>query len=305
MMRRPTLLLAVLALAACKKAEQQAAADSTAAPRDSFTVTGGFKTPESVLYDSVMDVYIVSNINGGASVKDDNGFLSRVRPDGTILELKWVDGAADSVTLNAPKGMGIKGDTLFVADIDAVRMFDRTTGHPMGSRPVRGATFLNDITVGPDGAVYVSDTGVNPDFSPNGTDAVYRFDAHGNAVPLARGRGLGGPNGIWAYDRGVLVVTYLSGEVYVLDSLGHRTDIQKPPAGALDGVLLGPGGSLYASSWADSTVLALEAGDDQWRPLVRGVPSPADFGYDARRTRIMIPIFTGDRIEVRPLSAAH
>jgi len=300
MMRRPTVLLAVLALAACKKAEQQAAADSTMAPRDSFTVTG-FRTPESVLYDSVMDVYIVSNINGDASAKDDNGFLSRVSPDGRILELKWVDGASDSVTLNGPKGMGIKGDTLFVSDIDAVRMFDRTTGQPLGSRPVRGASFLNDITIGPDGTVYVSDTGVHPDFSPAGTDAIYRFDARGNAVPVARGRSLGGPNGIYAFERGMLVVTYLSGEVYVLDSLGRRTDLRKPPAGGLDGALLLPGGNTYASSWADSSVLALVAGDTLWRPLVTGVPSPADFGYDSRRSRIMIPIFTGDRIEVRPL----
>ncbi len=300
MLRRPTLLLAVLALAACKRGEQETAADSTMAPSDSFTVTG-LRVPESVLYDSIMDVYVVSNINGDASAKDDNGFLSRVSPDGRILEATWVDGASDSVTLNAPKGMGIKGDTLFVSDIDEVRLFDRTTGAPLGSRRIRGASFLNDITVGPDGTVYVSDTGVNPDFSPNGGDAVYRFDARGNAVPLARGRALGGPNGLFAYDRGILVVTYLSGEVYVLDSLGRRTDIQKPPAGALDGLLLGPGGSLYVSSWADSTVYALLAGDDEWRPRVRGVPSPADFGYDTRRERVMIPIFTGDRIEVRSI----
>lgn len=298
--RRLLAAAVLLALAACKRAEQQAAADSTLAPRDSFAVAG-LRTPESVLHDSVMDVYVVSNINGDASAKDDNGFLSRVAPDGRVLELRWVDGASDSVTLHAPKGMGIKGDTLFVSDIDEVRLFDRTTGQPLGSRPVRGATFLNDIAVGPDGTVYVSDTGMRPDFSPSGTDAVYRFDARGDAVPLARGRSLGGPNGIWAYERGLLVVTYLSGDAYVLDSLGRRTDLPKPPAGGLDGVFMGPGGSVYASSWGDSSVVALLAGDEAWRPLIGGIASPADIGYDTRRSRVLIPVFTGDRIEVRPL----
>ncbi len=156
MTRRYAGLLAGLALAACKRGEQQTAADTTLTPRDSFTVVDSFRTPESVLYDSVMDVYVVANINGNPAAKDDNGFLSRVSPDGRVLELKWVDGASDSVTLHAPKGMGISGDTLFVADIDEVRLFDRTSGMPIGSRPVRGATFLNDVTVGPDGTVYAT-----------------------------------------------------------------------------------------------------------------------------------------------------
>ncbi len=300
MTRRYAGLLAVLALAACKRGEQQTAADTTLTPRDSFTVVDSFRTPESVLYDSVMDVYVVANINGNPAAKDDNGFLSRVSPDGRVLELKWVDGASDSVTLHAPKGMGISGDTLFVADIDEVRLFDRTSGMPIGSRPVRGATFLNDVTVGPDGTVYVTDSGWRADFSASGTDAVWRFDARGNAVPLARGRSLGQPNGIWAYERGVLVVSD-GGSAYVLDSLGRRTELVKPPHGQLDGVFMGPGGSIYASSWADSSVVALLAGDEAWRPLVGGIPSPADIGYDARRGRVLIPVFTGDRVEVRPL----
>ena len=32
--------------------------------------------------------------------------------------------------------------------------------------------------------------------------------------------------------------------------------------------------------------------------LIKGVPSPADIGYDARRNRLLIPIFTGNRVEI-------
>ena len=63
------------------------------------------------------------------------------------------------MTLNAPKGMALRGDTLFVADIDILRMFNRRTGAPLGGVDVaeRGATFLNDVAVGPDGSLYITD----------------------------------------------------------------------------------------------------------------------------------------------------
>src|SRR5690554_226044 len=153
----------------------------------------GFQTPESVLHDSAADVYIVSNINGNPTDKDNNGFLSRVTPDGQVATLKWVEGGQNGVTLHAPKGMAIKGDTLFVADIDTVRMFHRETGAVLGARGVPNATFLNDMTVGPDGTVYVTDMGVRAGaegFEPSGTAAVYRFGPDGQPQAIAQGDAL-------------------------------------------------------------------------------------------------------------------
>ena len=292
-------MLVAVTVTACKKAEPHASADATTVPRDSFTVADSFRTPESVLYDSVMDAYIVSNINGGPGAKDNNGFLSRLGTDGRVLELHWVH-ASDSVTLNAPKGMGIHGDTLFVADIDAVRMFDRTSGRPLGSLEVRGATFLNDIDVAPDGSLYVTDSGLKPDFSASGTDAVYIRGVGGAFRALARGAALGHPNGVLADSAGATVVTF-SGEAYHLDLQGRRTPLPKPPHGQLDGVVRMPDGALLISSWEDSSVVMIRAGEPMYAVVERGMPSPADIGWDARRHRLLIPIFTGNRIEVRPV----
>ena len=47
---------------------------------------------------------------------DGNGFISRLRPDGTVLTLKWIDGNKEGVTLNAPKGMALHGDRLYVTE---------------------------------------------------------------------------------------------------------------------------------------------------------------------------------------------
>ena len=88
----------------------------------------GFLAPESVLHDSTQDIYFVSNINGSPMAKDNNGFISRVRPDGAVENLKFIEGGRSGVTLNAPKGLALEGDTLWVADIDVVRAFDAKTG---------------------------------------------------------------------------------------------------------------------------------------------------------------------------------
>ncbi len=261
----------------------------------------GFLTPESVLYDGQADVYLVSNINGLPLEKDDNGFIARLSPDGSVLALKWIDGAAADVTLNAPKGRGVKGDTLFVADIDAVRLFNRTTGAPLGSRDIPGAMFLNDLAVGPDGAVYVTDSGLQAGpqgFLPTGSDAVYRFDAAGRPVAVAKDTALGRPNGLLAEQAGLVVVTFGSGEAYQLDvATGKRTGLPKPPAGSLDGVVRLSDGSLLVSSW-DGKAVYRSVGTG-WTVAVDSVEAPADIGYDTKRRRVLIPLFLANAVRTR------
>src|SRR5207302_602224 len=106
----------------------------------------GFLAPESVLHDSTQDIYFVSNINGSPMAKDNNGFISRVRPDGAVENLKFIEGGRNGVTLNAPKGLALEGDTLWVADIDAVRAFDAKTGAAIDTVSLSklGAVFLSD-----------------------------------------------------------------------------------------------------------------------------------------------------------------
>ncbi len=296
------LAIILVTLAACKKQEQAAVAP----PADTaMSLADSFQTPESVLYDSVADVYLVSNINGSPVAKDDNGFISRVAPDGHVLALKWIDGASDSVQLSAPKGSAIHGDTLFVADIDAVRLFDRTSGRQLGSRVIRGATFLNDVAAGPDGTIYFTDSGLRAagaGLASTGTDAVYRFDARGNAVAIIRGDSLGRPNGITVDASGAYVVTFGSGAAYHLDAAGLRTAFPKPPHGQLDGIVEVAGGPFYISSWEDSSVVAVNPPSDLYTMRVHGVPSPADIGYDTRRHRLLIPSFLTNRIEIRPMA---
>src|SRR5215469_6993161 len=170
----------------------------------------GLATPESVLYDADNDRYLVSNINGKPLDKDNNGFISVLSPEGQITTLKWIEGGKNKVKLDAPKGTALVKGVLYVADITVVRTFDAKTGAPKADIAIPGSTFLNDIVAGPDGKVYVSDSGLKAgakDFEPSGTDAVYVIEK-GKAKALAKSTELGRPNGVAWSDKGLLVCSF-------------------------------------------------------------------------------------------------
>lgn len=111
------------------------------------------RTPESVLLDRQRDILYVSCINEGPWEKDGNGFISKMDKKGNVVELKWIEG------LSAPKGMGISGNSLFIADIDELVEVDINTGEIKNRIFVEGSPQLNDITTGGNGEVYVSGSG--------------------------------------------------------------------------------------------------------------------------------------------------
>ena len=263
----------------------------------------GFLTPESVLDDSAQDVYFVSNINGSPLTKDNNGFISRVRPDGAIEVLKFIEGGRGGVTLNAPKGLAVLGDTLWVADIDVVRAFNARTGVPVDSVKLDslGAVFLNDIAIAPNGAIYVTDTGIRFDDVGNilhpGPDRIFRVGPDRKVTVAVRGDTLGRPNGITldAVGRRFIVVQY-GGKAVMAWKPGDRApSVIAKGVGGFDGVEM-VGGKVVVSSWTDSSITRFDS--TQGTKLISGVPSPADFGYDAKRNRLLIPILTGNRVEI-------
>jgi sugar lactone lactonase YvrE len=293
----PTILLAV----ACKS-EKKATPQAVTEPSHVATVDS-LQTPESVKWDSAQDVYFVTNINGNASAKDGNGFISRVRPDGSIESLKFIASGQNGVTLNGPKGTALRGDTLWVTDIDAVRAFDATSGAPVATVDLsgQGAVFLNDAAFGPDGALYITDTGVRFDAQGNmshpGPDRIFRIAPDLSVSVAAEGDSLQGPNGIFWDQTGnrFIVVAFAGPGVFAWHSGDTTPTLIATGPGGFDGVEIARG-RLLVSSWTDSTVSAYETGQEM--KVITGVPSPADIGYDAQRNRVMVPIFTGNKVEI-------
>jgi sugar lactone lactonase YvrE len=261
------------------------------------------QTPESVLWDSAQDVYFVSNVNGNPNVKDNNGFISRVKPDSGVENLRFIAGGENGVTLNAPKGLALQGDTLWVTDIDAMRAFNAKTGRFLRMVDLRaqGAVFLNDVVFGPDGALYITDTGILFDSVGNvshpGTDRIYRITSNRRVSVAAEGDSLQRPNGItWDATGNRFIVVAYGGPSVFSWKLGDKTPTQIAQGpGGFDGVVIA-GGKILVSSWTDSTVSAYQNGNQE--KVISGVAGPADIGYDAKRNRVLIPLFTQNRVEI-------
>lgn len=284
-------------------AESPDRAGPDAVPADLGLTVQGFSRPESALHDSAADVYLVSNINGDGAAEDDNGFVSRVSPDGEVLDLRWIDGASADVTLHAPRGMGIRGDTLFVADLTAVRLFDRRSGAPIASWNVDGAHLLNDIAVASNGTVYVSDMGVRFEGGERvdtGDSAIHAFSSDGSRRTLDTGD-LTAINGLATTAGRLYGVTNGTGRVFVIED-GTLSELPELPGLALDGIVWTDRG-LLISDW-DTEAVYLLRDNGSISIVARNVTSPADIGLDRGRGRVLIPSMVDGLLMLAPLGGS-
>lgn len=263
----------------------------------------GLKTPESVLYVPDEDVYLVSNVNGPASAADGNGFISKISPEGKVIELKWIDGTKQGTKLDAPKGMAIAGDVLYVADIKWVRLFDRKTGKALGNVGVGGATFLNDVSPNANGkGVWISDSGMkfgDKGAEPTNSDGVFVV-TNMQAKAVKKDKAMGWPNGLLADENGTWVINYGNNELYYLTKDGKKEQAQNLPKGSLDGIVKAQDGSVLVSSWEAKAIYQGKPGAE-FKEVVSGIESPADIGYDAKRNRVLVPLFMKDELQFHSL----
>ena len=263
----------------------------------------GFATPESFQYYAAEDVYLVTNINGSPFDVDDNGFISKISPDGEVLDLKWIDGARPDTRLHGPKGLTISGNVLYVADHDEIHLFELPSGKQKTSVKITGATFLNGITPAAGGSVYTTDMGATSDngnFVSSGTDAVYQVFPDGSYQTILKNKDLGWPNGIAISGRHLIVITSQSNEVYRVLRDGQRYILPAPPTGFLDGLVAMDDGSLIMSSWAGSAIYRLDK-NGSYSTVVDSLESPSDIGYDSKRNRLLVPLFMKDKLVILPL----
>lgn len=312
-MHAPRTIIALLASGlslACGRAPAPAASTDSAAPAAAPALpekVEGFKHPESARYDGDLDVWYVSNVNGDPTAKDGNGYISRLKGDGSVDSMEFIVGGKNGVTLNGPKGMAIVGDTLWVADVDAVRAFNRKTGEPVASIDLKGkAKFLNDAAVGPDG-VYFTDSGFGSDgkggMGHPGPDQIFKVSGRKATIAL-KASALAAPNGIaWDSAGKRFIVGPFAGKTLQAWVPGQTrlTSLGETP-GQIDGIEVLGADRVLLTSWTDSSLYLLQNG----KLMAAGgkLPSPADIGVDTKRGRVAIPLLLEDRVEFRALPAA-
>jgi sugar lactone lactonase YvrE len=231
-----------------------------AQPASALTLTelwraSGFEGPESAVYDPASGALYVTNVAGDPATKDGRGFVSKVGLDGTVVAKEWVAG------LDAPLGMDLADGKLYVADVDHVIVIDIASAAIEARISAAGAQFLNDVTVAPDGRVFVSDMM---------TDTIWLV-ADGTAEAWLQSDALNNPNGLRAEADRIVVgswgrmkpdfSTEVPGHLLVVDyatksvaPLGDTT-----PAGNLDGVEPDGQGGYIVTDWMAGAILHADA----------------------------------------------
>lgn len=295
-MKNPPLVLFLLSfflLTACdssKNTESASNTDTTAnkAIQQANEVTveelwesdSGLITPESVLYDKSRDVIYVANINGDSGEKDGNGFISKLSTEGEILELKWVTG------MDAPKGMGLHENNLYVSDISKVIEIDVENGEITNSYEVEGAQFLNDIAVDNSGKVFISDSNTN---------TLYTLE-NGTVTTWIEAGKLNGPNGLWIEDGNAILASMGSSDVQSIDlNSGEMTSIAKD-IGAGDGIV--PAGDGYLVSNWHGEVYYIHQDGEVTKLLDTKADSinAADIDFIADEKVLLVPTFFDNRV---------
>ena len=233
-------------------------------------------TAESTLYDEANEIIYVSNINGNHSEKDGNGFISKIAPDGSVIQLQWVAG------LNAPKGMAILNDKLYVTDMDEIVEINIADSSIANRYPVEGATFLNDAAT--DGEkVYVSDSG---------TGKVHVLeDGKVNTVT----EGMEGINGLAFND---------AGELFILNGEGLlQYDMEGDTATTLNDVVTGGDGlviiddSTYIASRWQGEIYLVKGGKEYLLLDTKAEESnTADIDYIAEENLVLVPTFMKSKV---------
>jgi hypothetical protein len=253
--------------------------------------TSGLKTPESALPVPAEGFAYVSNVAGQPTDKDGNGFISKVSlADGKIIALEWVKG------LDAPKGMALSGDKLYVSDIDKLIEIDPATGKIVAKYEAPGATFLNDVAADAKGNVYVSDSN---------TGIIWRL-AGGKLEKFVEGAALKFPNGLLVDGDKLIVAAW--GPPGTSDKVASPANLVEvniadrkvsdlgdgKPVGNLDGIE--PDGDAFlVSDWVSGAVYRIDrAGKAEL--LLDLDQGSADIGYVPETKLLLVPMMMSEKL---------
>lgn len=232
------------------------------------------KVPESVFFDGKNNVLYVSNIDGEPWGKDGKGSIGKVGLDGKIIAVDWVSG------LQAPKGMGLHKNKLYVADLTEVVVIDIRTGTIVDRIAIEGSQALNDVSVDKKGIVYVSDSRGRKVYAIKKKKATVLIDT----------TQLKGPNGVLKNKVGLFVLD--AGSMYRMEKNGKLTKLTESMEGGTDGVEHVGDGDFLVSTWGG--VVYYVAADGTKQVLLDGRQqkiNSADIGYDAAKRIVYIPTF--------------
>ncbi|MBE8721387.1 SMP-30/gluconolactonase/LRE family protein [Sphingobacterium pedocola] len=249
---------------------QQKALDKIWESKDQLPV------PESVLFVPEKNELYVSLIDGEGATKDGKGGLAILNLDGSLKQADWITG------LNAPKGLALYRDLLYIADISSVVVVDVVTGNIVNEIEIAESTFLNDVTVDDNGVVYVSDTRQNKIFQIKGS----RYTLYMDNVPSVNGLKFVNDN----------LYALAGPELWKIDANKNKTVLATGFEKGGDGLEPVGNGDFLVTCWAGLIYYVRADGSFQKMLDVQGNMNTADLGYNPKEQILYIPTFNSNSV---------
>lgn len=240
-----------------------------------------FKAPESVLYDETSELIYVSNINvtdGNPWAKDKNGFISKLSNTGEVLDLEWVKG------VSSPKGLGVFNGILYVSDVDELVAINIAQAKVIKKYFIEGATKLNDVAVGKDGAIYVTDMGTGKiHMLKNGEITIWKS-------------GLNKPNGIFIEENRILTVSAADGSFIAHDKKTKKETLINSDMKSGDGIEMTDSGSYLLSNW-NGEIFEIKGNESTLLfSSIKEKKQTADIGIIKKERIVLVPTFFDNRV---------
>ena len=275
-----------------------------ALPCDAAQITG-LESPNSFVGDPLGKEYFISNINGEPEARDNNGFITKLDPDGKVTSLKFIQGGVADVYLHAPKGLALVGQMLYIADLDQLKGFDKTTGklRVIVSFPAatsRRSVSLTDVTAGPGGLLYASDQAAN---------TIYRIDPATNhqVSLLIHDDRLAGPAGVAVHPKTnhLIAVSWDKGKILEITPEGQLTELESNGFFTcrfqnLSGVDFDRWGNMYVSDFTTGKIWRMTR-DHRFHVIAEFLPAPADISIDRANNLILVPYHYAHTAEINGL----
>ncbi|MCK5075046.1 MAG: ATP-binding protein [Calditrichia bacterium] len=242
-----------------------------------------FKIPESVCYNSSQNILYVANINGSPTEKNGKGFISKLSVEGKIEKLEWITG------LNAPKGMGVFKNKLYVTDIDRIVEIDIKKGKVLKDYPVKGAVFLNDIAIDENGIVYFSEM-------DGEKSCIYRLKDNIVETWLKNAE-VSRPNGLYAEKHKLVFGNSGDGKLKAVSYIDQKISLKGISGKGIDGVEADGKGNYIISDWSGQTDFVTAKGEVHMLLNTTSKKiNAADIEYIKEKQLLLIPTFFDNRV---------
>jgi len=254
-----------------------------------------YDAPDQAVWDPVSRSWYVSNLGGGISLaRDGVGWIVKLDESGDVIDPRWVD------NLDAPSGMVVAGDLLYVVDRDGLYAINIATAETEHFYAISEPDFLNDVAIDSDGMLYMSDFNAN---------RIYRIDPDSRDVEIfIESEELDTPDGLYVDGDKLIVATWgpivdpatwataRPGTVLSIDLESRQIDFYLEDGmgvGNLEGIAK-VGDDFYITDWLSGRLIRVHK--EGFEIVLSGLQNPTDPNYSTELGILAIPEHSTDGV---------